>query len=312
MAVIVGASRSGTTLLQNVLGAHPEVVTPQETHVFHNYCRLLIDMWNFDERRYDGIQRPVGLPTIIEREELIAAVRELPLAVVRASIARKPGATVFVEKTPSNSLETDLINEMFPDCRFIHVIRDPFAVVASLVAAGGSDWARQWAPKDVHAAALRWRRDFSMGRRGAEYGPDRYLEVRYESLASGSVDAVTDTLSLLGVDQSPALAKECLAQGLSGLSTYVTRREPQPEPSGFARTARDHDGRPTLTEVEAAEVNRLCGDLAAELGYATPGPLTLATRAGLNASRGLRIARLVTDRLGRLPARARAAVKASW
>ena len=135
---VVGCPRSGTTLVQSLLAAHPDVWSPPETHFF---TRL-------DHVRHLGRRHRRRAATTLLRDTLVtigAPSRRLarppfrsPAAAAAAFIramdetAAYQGRQHWVEKTPDHLLVIDAITRQAPGARFVHVVRDGRAVVASL------------------------------------------------------------------------------------------------------------------------------------------------------------------------------------
>ena len=115
---LVGFPRSGTTLLEQVLAAHPDIEALEERDT-------LIDATN------DAIDTPQGL-------DRFAALGEAELERYRALYwrrAEEAGATlkhpVFVDKMPLNSVLLCLIAKLFPSAKILFAVRDPRDVVFS-------------------------------------------------------------------------------------------------------------------------------------------------------------------------------------
>jgi hypothetical protein len=83
-----------------------------------------------------------------------------------------PSATQWGDKTPLNTLHLEWIDRVFPEAKYVHMIRDGRDVVSSYVQAG--------LYSNVESAARRWRRSITVARHFGNRNPDRYLEVRYE------------------------------------------------------------------------------------------------------------------------------------
>ena len=125
LVLLVGAPRSGTTWLQTMLAAHPEVASPQETDLFRRYLEPLTEAWQWQLRGGPEAwaqRRLKGLPTVLTTEEFTEITRDFAAAIVRKAAALRPGATIVLEKSPSTSLCADVIAELTPDARVVHLV----------------------------------------------------------------------------------------------------------------------------------------------------------------------------------------------
>ncbi|MBI4665278.1 MAG: sulfotransferase [Nitrospinae bacterium] len=95
---------------------------------------------------------------------------------------KKAGKKTWCEKTPHNILDIDFLYELFPDCAFIHIKRDPRGVAYSLMR-------MPWAPdkvEDVCEYILKpvYRRWFHL-RSKVDLKSNYYMEIKLEEIASG-------------------------------------------------------------------------------------------------------------------------------
>lgn len=120
--ILIGAARSGTKMLRDLIAGHPRVArVPYDINF----------IWRLgnEELPHDEIPARGGT----------RAVRGRIRRFVRGSLT--PGATCVVEKTVSNCLRVPFVASVFPEARYIHLIRDGRDVVESVY--------RQWsAPPD--------------------------------------------------------------------------------------------------------------------------------------------------------------------
>lgn len=137
---VVGSARSGTTLLQAMLAAHPRVFSLPETHFF---CEAL----SVGRRQKIGLARRksarIALERIasrIQRDDLrrhipsfSPFIRSYTKAFERVldQAAIDAGADVWVEKTPHHIDFSAQISRSITDARFIHIVRDGRDVLAS-------------------------------------------------------------------------------------------------------------------------------------------------------------------------------------
>lgn len=314
---VLGAPRSGTTWLQAMLGAHPEIVSPQETGLVHQF----LAPWaaEFDRKlaiaSQDGATgRVVGLPVVLTHEQFRDVLRDVVGVVADAAIALKPDARVVVEKTPDNARHVDLIRWLAPDARFIHIVRDGRDVAASLLAASSS-WAGTWAPKDVRRAAAVWK-EHVLGAASAAAAGDRYTEVRYTDLLEHGPRELERLLEFCGVDAARVDAAEVCEQFsfermsssadstfqsvvVGGEAARVTRGATR-EPDGFYRVGKPGSWR-SWGARECWSFDDVAGDLLVELGFESGrewcAPTGASGRARRVATRRARAAMVASRRL---------------
>ena len=117
---LVGFPRSGTTLLENVLAAHPEVEAMEERDCLSDAIAAFV-------APPDGLQRLAALPP---QSEELAEFRAAYWA--RASEEGfAPKRKVFIDKLPLNLLYLPLVAKLFPDAKILFALRDPRDVVLS-------------------------------------------------------------------------------------------------------------------------------------------------------------------------------------
>jgi len=112
-AFIVGCGRSGTTILGDVLGRHPCVANWYEPYF----------IWDWHAGISDS---DVKNPKEISRKSTEFVRQEFYLYV------KSSGAEVVIDKTPTNCFSIPYIQTIFPDAKWIHIIRDGRDVTLSL------------------------------------------------------------------------------------------------------------------------------------------------------------------------------------
>jgi hypothetical protein len=202
---IVGSARSGTTLLRVILNAHPRVTVPPES-------RFIVELW----RDSSDVEVARFLAALQEHRQFqswnlsIDAVKAelgdrvtVPYATaiecVYDAYAKWVGKERWGDKTPRYVEHIPFISELFPDARFVHLVRDGRDVALSYANV-------PFGPKTVAKAAALWARRVRLGvTEGRRLGSDRYLEVRYEDLVE-TPEATTKALSeFLGIGFVPEM-----------------------------------------------------------------------------------------------------------
>ena len=208
---ILGAPRSGTSLLSRMLGSHPAIAVPDETKIFEAFVRL--------QPLYGDLREPARLRRLTRDVLGWRWIRRLPdppgLDAVLARVARADLCGVFEalletwaaqqgkprwgEKSPNNLFHWPLIEAGFPRAIVVHIVRDGRDVALSQIAA-------PFGPKTMASAALRWVHHIELIRAiGRRAGPGRYVELRYEDLLARPEAAITDVLQAVGEPFDPAM-----------------------------------------------------------------------------------------------------------
>jgi hypothetical protein len=132
-----GAPRSGTTLVQNMLDCHEEIYGgPEFLHI--------PDIVRVRSKLHASIARKwIDLICSYEQVDKMTAawIEDFLLPLADAQRAR-----FFSEKTPENVLVFPQLIELFPKARFIFVVRDPRAIVSSLLEVGARARAKALKP----------------------------------------------------------------------------------------------------------------------------------------------------------------------
>ena len=204
---LTGAARSGTTWVQNMLGSHDEIATPQESDLFSYYIAPWYREWRKslpDDPQAWADRRHNGLPSIITEAEFDEIMRDVIERVYGAAWALKPSASMVLDKVPGYGYFGGLILRYLPDAKILHLIRDGRDVTMSLRRAS-KGFGRLWAAGTVDYAAWSWQENFRAARKLAD--SDCYSEVRYEDLRGpNGVAALHDAFQFLGVDLPPSEA----------------------------------------------------------------------------------------------------------
>ncbi len=206
-AVFVGgAARSGTTMLGDLLGAHPEHVCLPETSYKVDVIRHA--RWGrADADLAGGIARVGAHPKFRETGVALPALAEPSLPALFDAIVTtygerigKPAGRIWIDHTPSNIAIGRTLLELFPDAKLIHLVRDGRAVAASMIPL-------DWGPNNVVSAARAWLRTIAQGLALEVAHPDRVLRVTYEDLVADPATALARVCRFAGIAYDPAMAR---------------------------------------------------------------------------------------------------------
>ena len=135
--------RSGSTLLQRILGGHPAIHTVSEPWVMLPPAYTLKDSGTNAE--YDAQLARTGIRTFWKnfpegRDDYIEGIRRMHGFLYRRVLENR-NAHLFLDKTPRYYLILSELREIFPEARFILLIRNPLAVLSSILRTWvGNQW----------------------------------------------------------------------------------------------------------------------------------------------------------------------------
>jgi Flp pilus assembly protein TadD len=214
---VVGMPRSGTTLVEGILGAHSTVLACGE----RGELRWIMQQYLVRARRADPQLRSADSRLAWRREYL-------------GTTLVSGGQAVITDKNPWNFDAVALIAWLFPDARIVHVRRDPLETCLSI-------WCNEF-PKFV-AFAHRFE---DIAHYYAQYErllahwrsvlPGRFLELQYESLVAAYPQGVRRLLDYCGLEwQDACLEPPGEERTVATLSALQVR---SPVASGIGRAAR--------------------------------------------------------------------------
>ncbi len=249
-----------------MLLADPRCCGGQESHFFVTFGRVLRD---FDHKA--GLERPHGLAGYWKREALLEALRALWDRTMAAVVEARPDATLLVEKTPDHATWIPVIDEVLPESKVIHLVRDSRGVCASLLAASRESWGERWAPRSASDAAKRWVDHVGAAERdGAALGAARFLRVRYEDLHGDAVKELRRVWSFAGLDVDDDALAGIAEQARGDRRPIPTAGELNgvaAEPDGFFRDGSVDGWRGELSAWQRGLVWRRTASLMRDLGY---------------------------------------------
>lgn len=292
MFFVVGSARSGTTLLRMILNAHPEVAVPPES-------RFVVELYRSDEvrvedflARLDSHQRWASWDTPIENVRAqLAGMTTLPypeaIEAAYIAFAKNRNKKRYGDKTPRYIEHIPLLSRLWPEAKFVHLVRDGREVALSYADV-------PFGPSTVAKAAALWKGRVVLGmEQGRALGPKRYAEMRYERLLANPQEEIERLCSFLELDFDPAMldySERARLEVLDRAKLY------NPHVTKSIKKTRSWDEQMPPSQVEVFEA--VAGDTLQELGYerAFPSPSLGARLASLAGRAGLPIGRLVNKR----------------
>ncbi len=254
---VVGPPRAGTTLLQALLCANGPYFPMPETHFFSHAAR---DMGATLCKSDRGLVRDrLAAKAAITVDFDLSQPREAKKAVFEHVVSGfDPGNTgTFLEKTPRHVFAAREIRDLYPDARFVCLVREPRNVIASNLVAFGSG-------QSLMRLAVLYNR--IVGAIARLDGLDYVRVVRYEDLLGEPSAVLGGLCAFLGVvfrleclDDFAETAKAAVVDGETWKQGVVDAHE--------VRRDEPDKWRDTLKPNQAALVALLTRHGAARFGY---------------------------------------------
>ncbi len=266
--LVLGVRRSGTTLLRVMLDRNAALAVPDESYFVPQLAR-----------RHRGTVDPVAfvddlrrLPTLVEwgLDPGAVAQRLRPgmttgaaLAAIFETYAAERGKARWGDKTPLYMQFLPVLERLFPDALFVHLVRDGRDAALSFLAVPEGIMTAGWGhPRGVAGFACQWATEVRDARAlGRRVGHERYLELRYEDLVA---------------QPGRELERVCTFAGLAyddGMLEYVGQTESAAKPHqqrlSQAPTPGVRNWRTELAPDDRIAFEQVAGAVLAELGYET-------------------------------------------
>jgi len=269
MFFVGGLPRSGTTWVQQLLNAHPQLVCLGESHFFNDLVPSLTrTVEAYGKRRAVG--QDTWAPTVQgPRHQLLSPMLHATfVALVQENLdGRDPAGIMAIgEKTPDNIMHLQRIWNVFPGARFVNVIRDGRDGAVSAFIRFRSKLPPEMTQEDyARAYAEGWSTRIREARALAR--DRRYHEVRYEALHADPDNAAGALFAFLGADGSPEAVRAALDtasfEKLSG-----GRKRGQEDTASHYRRGEVGGWSEVLTSAEIEAFESIAGPVMDELGYA--------------------------------------------
>lgn len=205
---IGGHPRSGTTLLGDLLGAHPLCIcTPESQFKVSVYHRLKIH-----NKEYLDVNKTFGkikkhwrykiwaLDESLQLDSEINSYEKIILFLIKnyAIKNNKLDARIWIDHTPSNIQFVEFLRYIFPEAKFIHIVRDGRAVAASQIPL-------DWGPNTISGAAYSWVKTIDIGFFAEEILKENIIRVKYEELVTDTEMILKKLCDFIGINFLPEM-----------------------------------------------------------------------------------------------------------
>lgn len=275
---VVGAPRSGTTLLRLMMDAHPDLAIPPETQFIHNLPLEGENHFNSKDFFLKTILQGERWPHFQIDAELfqkeILSIKNFTfsegLRRFYQLYADKFNKKRWGDKNPSYLLEMIRIQQLIPEAHFIHIIRDGRDVALSL----RDLW---WGPgNNLEAQAAFWQNRIRDGQQQAQFCRN-YLEIRYENLLLNTHQELQKICSFLHLpydsqmeryyERAPERLQELVehtdekGQKRTAYQSIHRLTQKPPDPSRIGHWKK------VMTPEEQARYEKVAGNFLKNLGY---------------------------------------------
>lgn len=261
--IVTGYNKSGTTFLQQLLDAHPEVSCSPEHHI-----KTLIRELTIVSQKYKAViemfDNRTGRQGLRYRENraIWRALRGFISEFFDESADAGLSAVGFNDNWIVDYLEP--IRAMFPGVNFIFIVRDPRAVAVSLY-----HHLVRTEPHRVENIGLNqfckgfgqlWVKHMELMRVWVNADGMQSTVVKYEELVGATkLNEMQRICSRLGVDGSHGVVEGCF--------TAVNKKSVSLKESGFYRSGKSNSWRDELSFEVAESIVGVCGAEMKNLGY---------------------------------------------
>jgi hypothetical protein len=287
--VVLGVSRSGTTLLRVILDRSPGIAIPDESFFVPLLARRhgrTVDA----ERFLDDVAR---IPTIrawgLRPEDVAPRIRSgmatgEAIAAIFEAYAERAGKPRWGDKTPMYMRHLGMLERLFPDAQYVHLVRDGRDAALSFLEMPEGTFTRTWAhPTTPAQFACLWAKEISDARAlGRRVGAARYQEVRYEELVGDPEAVVAAICSFAGLPFDSDM--------LAYADSVDVSEKPHQQRLLRPPTAGVRSWREDMASDDVDAFDAVAGDVLRELGYAVTASHSTPRAAATRFSYDIRLA----------------------
>jgi hypothetical protein len=280
---IIGSPRSGTTILATSLSKHTALWTSGESDILYH----LFNAQHIDRVYEEATARPY---TWLKQESVTRQEFRVALgAGINALFTSRSENKRWIDQTPLYTLMADVLADMYPNSKFIHIMRDARKVVRSMMGFGYSRSTDSWV-YDFGEACRTWREYTDSAMEFQQRLPERCMTVRNEHLADEPIEGFAELLRFLGLPCEPAPALYFQSNRinssfnrLSSVNDSLTDSDPWSTWSSNEKSVFFHEAGDALLRygfVDQSEHRRMASEttviedtLAADIGRVVAGAL---------------------------------------
>lgn len=161
---------------------------------------------------------------------------------------------IWVDHTPHNFHDALMLLDIFPNAKFIYIVRDPRAVASSIIPL-------HWGPNTALEAAAYWAQKLPYGLAFVEAFPEKCLKVKYEDIVSHPEQSLREICRFCDINFDPAMVfgRTFKVPNFSKKQHKLVGNAPDPK--------RVDAWKKELTEWQIYQIEDFLGDLIDMMGY---------------------------------------------
>jgi hypothetical protein len=276
MNFVVGKERSGTTLLQVMLNTHSTITAPPESRflmllhsrygkvktwtepLITNFCNDL-----YREKLFENFWK---VKKDVLRSYCLAAKDFLtyPLICKIVFYLENPEkqVTLFFDKNPIYYYFLLELNDIFPEAKYIHIVRDYRANIVS--------HRHVFTIKQSADISFRWMKVNQLIEKAKSLYPKRFFTLKYESLVGDTATSLKEVCQFLGVPFDEKMAAEHTSGIYSSFNSNVKEGFRKIHGNVFKPVTSSYvdEWRKTLTPEDISTAESVAGEYAEKIyGY---------------------------------------------
>lgn len=204
---LVGCARSGTTLLQSILGTHSRIATFPESHFFQhavpgrNWAKRMGLASRAARGQLNRFLEEAGHPELKSSQTLpIESLRGVAEVFIQDMdmMTAMENKDIWLEKTPGHLYHIPIITRLAPKSRFIHIVRSGKDVVSSLYAVTREHEGAYGHPMEIDECIYWWKEAIDLSANYLHH-PNHFF-MRYERLTKDTKTTVATLCDFLQIE----------------------------------------------------------------------------------------------------------------
>ncbi len=272
---ISGAPKSGTTWFQRLLDTHPEIVCSGEGH----FAESLLKPFNKLAHQYNE-QQKISAKRVYEDKPYYQGLKSQEIdficrTIVGAIMSQRripEGIKCVGDKTPRHSLHMDLLAHVFPEAKFVNIVRDGRDVITSTChhafRAGHTSAIDKTRPEYFNMTekfANVWVNNVRSAEEFGRKNPDKYISIRYEDMLDKPEETLSQIFRFLNVDKNESIIKECIEK--NDFKTLTGRERGTEDKNSYFRTGTYGGWKEFLSPGALKQVYSIAGETLIQMGY---------------------------------------------